>query len=52
MTTRSEDKDSRLDEKNLDARYFANKAQKAIDEMWDQGLINSDTIEQWGKEHM
>ncbi len=38
--------------KDLVAHFFASKAQKAIDEMWDQGLINSDTIEQWGKEHM
>lgn len=34
------------------ARYFANKAQKAIDALWDNGTINNDTIEEWGKEHM
>ena len=34
------------------ARYFAQKAQKALDALWDQGAINNDTIEKWGKEHM
>ena len=34
------------------ARYFANKAQKAIDALWDNGTINSETIEEWGEEHM
>ena len=42
-----------LDEfKNLLANYFAAKAQKAIDALWDEGVINEDTIEQWGTEHM
>ncbi len=42
-----------LDEfKNLLANYFAAKAQKAIDALWDEGVINADTIEQWGAEHM
>jgi len=34
------------------ARYFAAKAQKAIDALWDEGVINEETIEQWGNEHM
>ena len=34
------------------AHYFAQKAQKALDALWDQGAINSDTIEKWGEEHM
>ena len=38
--------------KDLVAHYFAQKAQKAIDAMWDEGVINADTIEQWGAEHM
>ena len=38
--------------KNLLAHYFAQKAQKAIDKMWDEGVINEQTIEEWGKEHM
>ena len=38
--------------RNLVANYFAQKAQKAIDALWDNGSINEDTIEQWGAEHM
>ena len=38
--------------KNLLAHYFAQKAQKAIDALWDEGVINDQTIEQWGAEHM
>ena len=38
--------------KNLIAHFFAQKAQVAIDELWDKGIINEGTIEQWGKEHM
>ena len=34
------------------AHYFAQKAQKAIDALWDNGVINGDTIEEWGEEHM
>lgn len=38
--------------KNLLAHYFAEKAQKGIGALWDEGVINEQTIEQWGKEHM
>ena len=38
--------------KDLVAKYFAAKAQKAIDALWDDGVINEETIEQWGNEHM
>jgi len=27
-------------------------AQKEIDSLWDEGIINEKTIEQWGEEHM
>lgn len=38
--------------KNIIARFFAEKAQKAIDAMWENGTINESTIEAWGEEHM
>lgn len=38
--------------KTLVAHFFAQKAQKAIDALWDEGVINEETIEQWGAEHM
>ena len=38
--------------KDLLAHYFAQKAQKAIDALWDYGVINDDTINLLGTEHM
>ena len=38
--------------KDLVAHFFAEKAQKAIDALWYNGIINEDTINQWGAEHM
>ena len=38
--------------KNLVAHFFAEKAQKAVDALWDEGVIGEETIEQWGNEHM
>lgn len=38
--------------KSVLAHYFALKVQKAIDKLWDEGVINEETIEQWGEEHM
>ena len=44
--------EERDDFRNMLARYFAEKAQKAIDALWDEGKINEETIVEWGKEHM
>lgn len=42
-----------LDEfKNMLAHYFAQKAQRAIDALWDKSDIDEQTIENWGNEHM
>ena len=38
--------------KDLVAHFFAQKAQRAIDALWDEGIINEETINQWGAEHM
>jgi hypothetical protein len=50
---RSINSESELNEfKDLVAHFFAEKAQKAIDALWDEGVINEETINQWGAEHM
>ena len=41
-----------LDFRNMLARYFADKAQKQIDALWDNGTINEQVIENWGNERM
>lgn len=38
--------------KDLVAHFFAQKAQKAIDALWDEGKISEETINQWSSEHM
>jgi len=38
--------------RNMLARYFAQKAQRQIDALWENGTINEQTIEQWGNERM
>lgn len=38
--------------RNLLASFFANKAQRAIDTMWDNGQIDEKTIEEWGNTKM
>ena len=38
--------------KDVIARYFAAKAQKAIDALWNNGTIDESTIAAWGNEHM
>ena len=35
-----------------DSRDLAQKAIDAADELWDKGLIDENTIEQWKYEHM
>ena len=48
--------DAMLDEKDYvmptDSRCFAQKAIDAANELWDKGLIDENTIEQWKHEHM
>ena len=34
------------------SRYFAQKAEKEIDKLWDEGSINNTVIENWKNEHM
>lgn len=40
------------DFRDMLAHYFAQKAQKAVDALWNEGVINGSTIEEWGEEHM
>ena len=40
------------DIKQLLAQYFADKAEDAIDKLWEEGAINDSVIEDWKNEHM
>ena len=41
-----------LEIKNLLATYFAQKIDAEMDALWNEGKIDTNTIEQWGKEHL
>ena len=38
--------------RNVLANYYAQKAEEEMDRLWENGTINEQVIEQWGKEHM
>ncbi len=47
------DKEEDLRElKNTLARFFAKLADKELDRLWEEDVINEEVIEQWGHEHM
>ena len=33
-------------------QYFAKRAEDAIDQLWDEGVLNESVIEGWKNEHM
>lgn len=41
-----------LEFRDLLANYFAQKAQREIDELWNHGIIDETTVEEWGRTHM
>lgn len=34
------------------SNYYAKRVDEEMDKLWNQGIINVATIEQWGKEHL
>lgn len=45
--------DEMLDEiKEMLSRYFAQKAEDAIDKLWDNEQINDKVVDQWKNEHL
>ena len=47
-----ESEDTLNEIRDMLSNYFAQKAEKAIDKLWDSGQINDSTIEGWKKEDM
>ena len=33
-------------------QYFAKRAEDAIDQLWDEGVLNDSVMEEWKSEHM
>ena len=40
------------DIRRLLGQYFAQRAEEAIDRLWDEGKLNDEVIEGWKHEHM
>lgn len=47
-----ESEDTLNEIKDMLSNYFAQKAEKAIDKLWESGKLNDNMIEEWKHEHM
>lgn len=47
-----ESEDTLMEIRDMLSHYFAEKAEKEIDKLWDEGTINETIIESWKTEHM
>lgn len=47
-----ENEDTLNEIKDMLSRYFAQKAERAIDGLWDNGLLNDSVMEGWKNEHL
>lgn len=47
-----ESEDTLNEIRDMLSRYFAEKAQKEIDKLWEEGTINDFVVEGWKTEHM
>ena len=47
-----ESEDTLMEIRDMLSRYFAEKAEKEIDKLWDEGVINETFVEGWKTEHM
>ena len=47
-----ESEDTLMEIRDMLSRYFAEKAEKEIDKLWDEGVINETIVEGWKTEHM
>ena len=47
-----ENEDTLIEIRDMLSRYFAQKAEKEIDKLWDEGVINDTVIENWKTEHI
>lgn len=47
-----ESEDTLNEIKDMLSNYFAQKAEREIDKLWDNGQVNNTIIEEWKHEHM
>ena len=52
MVSRVSSEAEMQDIRSLLGRYFAKRAEDALDRLWDEGILNEDVMEEWKNEHM
>ena len=52
MVSHVQSEDEMNDIRRMLAEYFAQRAEDAIDRLWDEGVLNEGVIEGWKSEHM
>ena len=40
------------DIRSMLGHYFASRAEDALDQLWDEGILNEGVMEEWKNEHM
>lgn len=52
LVSHVQSEDEMNDIRRMLAAYFAQRAENAIDRLWDEGVLNEGVMEQWKTEHM
>ena len=52
LVSHVQSEDEMNDIRRMLAEYFAQRAENAIDQLWDQGVLNDGVMEEWKTEHM
>ena len=52
LTSRITSEKEMQDIRRILGQYFAERAEDAIDQLWDKGILNEDVVEEWKTEHM
>lgn len=52
LVSHVQSEDEMNDIRRMLAEYFAQRAENAIDQLWNEGVLNEGVMEQWKTEHM
>ena len=52
LVSHVQSEDEMNDIRRMLVEYFAQRAENAIDQLWDQGVLNDGVMEEWKTEHM
>lgn len=52
MISRVKTEEELADIRQLIANYFSQKLERQMDQLWDEGVVNDEVIDQWKHTHM